>query len=125
MPTARWLSGAVHIPELGELVLGGSGKFKLEFRTAELLEIDEEGEIFWRKINHMIIPRVRPSAVYLDRSVFVASMEESSMEMLSLTAGLPGQWTLISEICTPSEFSCSMCVYEGRILLAGELNVNG
>ena len=123
MPTGRHASGAVHIPQLGDLVLGGQGKSWLHLRAAELLqttEVDGRQVHVWKTINSMLKKRWFPSAVYFEERVFVVSKVEDSIEMLSITDGQPGQWTFLSECYNPSSRPFSMCVFGGRILLAGE-----
>ena len=73
--TARCGSAAVHIPELGDLVLGGTATAG-DLPNAELLEI-------------------MPSALYFYEAVYVDGMGGSVVQMLSLPQNQPGQWTLI------------------------------
>ena len=124
MPTPRDGSTAVHIPGCGDLVLGGietSGSL----RSAELMEetyVDGRRVHAWRQIDPMIKAKRHFSAVYFDRAVFVFTRGERTVEMLSLPNNQPGQWTLIFEKNPPS--NClyrSMCVFNGRILVACEL----
>ena len=122
MPTARQASGAVHIPKLGDLVLGGYSEDRL--RTAELLQTAEgrdDSSLVWKEISPMIERRKFLSAVYFDMSVIVVSKDSTSMELLSLPGNRPGQWTLVTGCTTPSDRPCSMCVFKERILLAGLL----
>ena len=107
------------MPQLGELVLGGGGKPGERLNTAEILETGVKNVANWREICPMIKARDNPSGVYFEGSVIVAS--EKTVEMLSLPSGQPGQWTIIFTI--PSQiprFIC-MCVFNGDILIAGEL----
>ena len=124
MPTARAHGGAVHIPSLGELVLGGLSENEPKLHTAELLESAEMGEDdapTWKGIGSMIKPRKQPLAVYFESSVIVVSLCEESVEMLSITNGRPGQWTLLSNCTLPCKYPQSMCTFNGLILLAGKL----
>ena len=127
MPTARAESGAVHVPRLGDLVLGGQGKSASWLRTGELLRVAgmNTGRVrIWVEIAPMIKQRILPSAVYVDESVIVTSLWEQSLEMLLLPPGFPCQWTLISGCTTPGYFPHSICVFNGRILLAGKLKTS-
>ena len=122
MPTARQACGAIHIPTLGELVLGGWVR-GTKLSTAELLRavnMGNAGVRTWEKIAPMNTPRYFPSAVYFNRSIFVVSIDDRSIEVLSLPNNYPEQWTLLSGCTTPSDRPFSMCVFNGRILLAGE-----
>ena len=122
MTTARHASGAVHIPALGDLVLGGYG-CSGKLRTAELLQVvgvSDGSAPVWKEISPMNIHRSWPSAVHFDGSIYVASWEASSVEMLSLPAGQPGQWTLLSESDTLTCRPSNICVYNKCILLVGQ-----
>ena len=125
MPTSRSSSGAVNIPTLGVLVLGGwkmhpSSEF---LRIAELLqEVKKESGIVyeWKRIVDMNERRCDPCGVYFEEKVYVMSKWVDSMEILSLRGGQIGQWTLITRCSTLNRLPSSMCVHKGRILLAGK-----
>ena len=109
MPTARSGSGAVHIPGVGELVVGGWGNSGGRLRTAELLRGVEVGDgeaRVWREVVAMNKPVWKPSVVYLNGSVIVVS--QTCAEMLSLPGGYPGQWTLLSGCIPPNNRPYSM-----------------
>ena len=113
---------AVDVPGVGVLVVGGVGKSGESLKTAELLEAREAGVGRWRAIEPMIEAKGwRPSAVYFDGAVFVGCWESRTVERLSLPSGQPGQWTLVSTHPTPGRGVASMCVVNGRIVLAGEV----
>ena len=120
MPTGRHASGAVYVPSLGALVIGGYSEGYL--RTAELLQtelIDCESLWVWKSIDPMIKGRWEPSAIYFDGNVIVTSKWEDTVEILPISDGHLGQWTLLSRCNTPTNFSNSLCVFNGRILLSG------
>ena len=128
MPTPRGDAAAVHLPGLGVLVVGGVRKGGNGLRRAELLPTPSAGGSGgsdgdnWRAIAPMIKTRSQPIAIHSGGRVLVADgYDENTLEELSLSAGQPGQWTLLST--RPSLERCvqSMCVFNGRILLAGEL----
>ena len=92
MLTPKFGCAAVHIPGLGDLVLGGSKHvFPFEIlNTAELLQTDQAGGAntrVWRMIKPMIKKRFNPSAVYFDKRVIVVSRSESEAEMLTFLSG--------------------------------------
>ena len=116
MPTARWGSGAVHIPGLGDLVLGGYAVSGQRLHTAELLLSSPQT---WVKIDSMIRPRARPSAVFFEDCVFVVSIEEETVELLSIISGNPGQWSILTGCCVPDTPTVSICQFEGNIFLLG------
>lgn len=123
MPTARYASGAVYIPNVGELVIGGHnviGKSASDLRTAELL-LDgtpgTEGDRIWCAITPMLQPRSWPTGVYFEGKVFVARGGDDSVEALILSSG---QWTLISGSFMVDSYPFSVTVFSERILLAGE-----
>lgn len=126
MPTGRSSSGAVHIPKIGILVLGGwkmdeSSNF---LRTAELLQefnMDNGSTYVWDTIDPMLKRRWDPCCVYFDEKVFVLCKFDYSLEILPLLGGKIGQWTLISDCNMLPGSPSSMCVYNGRILLARKL----
>ena len=121
MPTPRWASGAVHIPDLGCLVLGGCGMSGRVLCTAELLRnggVDEGRDQAWCTVDPMLKPKMKPSAIYWNNRVFVTN--GYGMEVLSLTSNQLGQWTLISSCPETDSRSASFCIYNGRILLSCE-----
>lgn len=124
MPTSRADSAAVHIPQLGELVLGGWGVSRSPVATAELLCINDKGESntpTWIKIDPMLRTRGYPSAVLYNDYIYVASWDEFSVERLSLLSGRPGQWTLISCSLSSGWYPRSLCVFKGKIVASGKL----
>ena len=122
MPTGRHSSGAVHIPAIGDLVIGGYSGDHL--RTVELLqaagEVGDSNRV-WKNISCTIKPRWEPSAVYFNENVIVVSMWDNTVEILSLAGGQIGQWTLLSECHTPSNRTSSICAYDGRIFISSKL----
>ena len=123
MSIARYLSGSVHIPGIGDLVLGGRGVQKRKLCEAELLRSADEttGNVkTWSAIDPMIKARIKPHAVYFNNSVIVVSWYDRTLERLSLPSGQIGQWTLISCSPTPPLITYSMCVYNGKILISSE-----
>ena len=121
MPTARWGSAVVHIPGGGVLVIGGTAMTG-DLPNVELLEIMSVGERdvhTWRQVDSMIKALRCPSAVYFDEAVYLVGTGESTVQMLSLPHNQPGQWTLIFTEKPPSQWTpCSMCVFNGRILVS-------
>ena len=126
MITGRSSTGAVHIPEVGVLVVGGLKRDKSweHLATTELLwNESHNGEIIrgWKQLFPMIKQRWDPSVVYFERRVFVVSKFESSVEMLPISSSHIGQWTVIHGCDTPRKSPSCMCVHNGRLLLAGKL----
>lgn len=122
--TARAYSAAVYIPSLGVLVVGGDDKAGEALRSVELLRsITSGGRILrgWEEIDPLVKPRSCVSAAYHEQSVFVASIHDDTVEMLPILDDRPGQWTLLSGFTTPSDRPFSMCTFNGRLFLAGEL----
>ena len=121
MPTSRSGSAAVHIPAFGVLVVGGWSKCEV-LKTALRLERRRSGGAAWRAINPMIKPRHLPSAAYFQERVFVAGgRPKSTVEVLSLHSGEPGQWTVVATHSSPYAFMESMCDFNGTIVVAGNL----
>ena len=125
MPTARWNSGAVYIPGVGVLVVGGSAPNNASStpeRDAEILgfiNLDREGEMTWNKINPLLKPRGLISAAYVDDSVIVSSAGEETMEILSFQSGHPGQWTLITVGIDECKMPYFLSSFNGNIILTG------
>ncbi|KAH9278244.1 Kelch-like protein 12 [Echinococcus granulosus] len=123
MPTARYASGAIYIPNVGELVVGGYegiGKSASDLHTAELLlngEPGSEGDRIWCTITPMLQSRCWPTGVYFDGRVFVARGGDDSVEALTLSSG---HWTLISRCFVVDSYPFSMTVFSGRLLLAAD-----
>ena len=125
MPTPRYGCGAVHIPNVGELVLGGCDRCvdsAPNLRTAEIL-LDGEGENdsdrIWQQLTPMIKPRIWPAVAHTNGNVYVARDDENTVELLTLSTG---QWSIITTYTDARTFIYSMEVYAGRILIASELN---
>lgn len=123
MPSGRHACGAVHIPALGDLVLGGVDELWEISHAAELLQTEKVGNIYiqsWKKIDPMVKARRFPSAVYFDKSVFVTSRLDDDVEILSLPGGQPGQWSIVHICSKPIQRPLAMGVHNGRILLSGK-----
>lgn len=120
MPTARYGTGAVHVPAIGDVVLGGTERHNdcgPYLRTVEILlngSMGEELNQTWQPITPMLKPRFSPSAVYFDNTVYVTSGGDS-VESISLGTI---QWTLISECPTLDASPYSMEVFNGSVLLS-------
>uniref|UniRef100_A0A5K3G7I5 Kelch repeat-containing protein n=1 Tax=Mesocestoides corti TaxID=53468 RepID=A0A5K3G7I5_MESCO len=73
MPTSRFESAAVNIPNVGIIVVGGrqTGDYTLD--TAELLTGSEEDDEYWtwRELTPMLERRVAPAIAYYHDRVFV------------------------------------------------------
>ena len=126
MPTERKSSAAVHIPGLGDLVVGGCNNTR-SLSIAELLKSKRVGEgtvFYWTEINPMIRPKSAPIAEYFDKRVYVFGVS-FDMEMLSILSGVPGQWTLIIHHNLPYNMAThSMCAFScGKILFSGKFVV--
>ncbi|VDM17696.1 unnamed protein product [Hydatigera taeniaeformis] len=123
MPTARYATGAIYIPDVGELVVGGYdgiGKSASDLHTAELLldgKPGTEGDRVWCTVTPMLQPRSWPTGVYFDGRVHVARGGDDSVEALTLASG---QWTLISRSFMVDSYPFSMAIFTGRLLLACE-----
>ncbi|KAL5106653.1 Kelch-like protein 12 [Taenia crassiceps] len=123
MPTARYATGAVYIPDVGEVVVGGYdgiGKSASDLNTAELLldsKEGTEGERIWCAITPMLQPRSWPTGVYFDGRVFVARVGDDSVEALTLSSG---HWTLICRSFVVDSYPFSMAAFGERLLLAAD-----
>ena len=122
LPTKRKSSAAVHIPGLGDLVIGGCNSTRI-LSNAELLKTKKVGEgtvFYWTEINPMIRPKSAPIAEYFDKSAYVFGVS-FDMEMLSISSGVPGLWTLIIHQNLPYNMAThSKCVFNGKILVSGK-----
>ena len=127
MPTPRSFSTAVHIPNLGVLVLGGINQwFSDKLDTAEILRAGAgcliRKECNWSTVSPMLEKHMMPLAAWFNNRVFVSQFSSiADFEMLSLSAGPPGQWTRLDikkEFC--ENFSpWSLVNFNERLLLAG------
>ncbi|KAL5106791.1 Kelch-like protein 8 [Taenia crassiceps] len=123
MPTARYATGAVYIPDVSEVVVGGYdgiGKSASDLNTAELLldsKEGTEGERIWCAITPMLQPRSWPTGVYSDGRVFVARVGDDSVEALTLSSG---HWTLICRSFVVDSYPFSMAAFGERLLLAAD-----
>ena len=129
MQTARYASGAIYVPRLGNIVLGGRGSRARLFhflRTAELLnrggEVGVQAEWTWSALPSMLKPRAWPSVVYHDSRVFVASRCEDSIEMLLLHPDRTAQWTVISVDLLGDHYPNSMITVGDQILFSSRIN---
>ena len=122
LPTERKSSASVHIPRLGDLVIGGCNNTR-SLSNADLLKSKRVGEgtvFYWTKINPTIRPKSAPIVEYFDKRVHVFGVS-FDMEMLSILFGVPGQWTLIIHHNLPYNMARhSMCVFNGKILVSGK-----
>ena len=128
MPTARSFIAAVHIPDVGVLVLGGMNQwFGDKLSTAEML-VGGEGcivreECKWSAISAMLRPRMMPLAVFHNNRVLVTELTSAlpTFEMLALSNGQPSQWTSLyfqnQFIDNFSPWCLVNC--QGRLLLSG------
>ena len=126
MPTERKSSAAVHIPGLGDLVIGGCNNIR-SLSNADLLKSKRVGEgtvFYWTEINPTIRPKSAPIAEYYDKRVHVFGVS-FDMEMLPILSGVPGQWTLIIHHNLPYNMAThSMCAFScGKILFSGKFVV--
>ena len=121
MPNARISSAAVHIPELGDLVLGGLNLGE-SLRSAEILRTEQvEGGIVqvWDEIQPMIEQKIDPLAAYFEGVVYVKGFL-CNTEILPISPGFVGQWTLIMFDSLPTQWRpISMCQYESQLFLCG------
>ena len=93
MPTARYDTSAIHIPKLGDLVVGGHDGDSWVC-NAELLRTGPPGaesERTWHTINPMLFTCSRNCGAHYQQKVIVASPK--GIQMLSLPLDQPGQWT--------------------------------
>ena len=112
LPTERKSSASVHIPRLGDLVIGGCNSTR-SLSNAELLKTEKIGEgtvFYWTEINPMIRPKSAPIAEYYDKRVHVFGVS-FDMEMLSISSGVPRRWTLIIHHNLPLIWPRIQCVY--------------
>ena len=123
MSSRRSDSAAVHIPAIGDLVIGGSCSSK-HLRTVELLVTCDFGDVNireWINVQPMIKPKIYPNAVLFGEAVIIIDWNWDS-EILSLTNGQLGQWTEIFIPNKPMGYEpWSMCALNDQILIASEL----
>ena len=124
MPTGRTNSAAVHIPGIGDLVIGGTANSQ-NLSTVELLETTQMGDrsvLVRREINPMIEPKISPMAVYIEETVYVMGWNGDA-EMLSFLYGQPSQWTqLLNQRRPMNLIASSMCVFNGNMFISGKLH---
>nr|CDS25784.2 hypothetical protein HmN_000622300 [Hymenolepis microstoma] len=100
MPTGRFRSGAVHVPDVGVLVLGGRAeKCGNALKTVELFQ-SSANHPTWCSFTPMLQPRLSPAVEFFNGCVYVAgssSTRTQSVEFLSISDGVPSQWTLVSQ----------------------------
>nr|CDS29573.1 kelch protein 18 [Hymenolepis microstoma] len=98
MPTGRIETGAVHVPELGVLVLGGNAELGgNNLRTVELFQCSANNPT-WISFTPMLLPRSYPAVEFFKGCVYVAGSlwtNTHTAEFLPITDGVPDQWTLI------------------------------
>lgn len=117
MPTARFGSAAVQIPNFGILVIGGRNAGGI-LSTAIVLNVEKET---WTEIAPMNKPRFLPCAVYFQESVLVVGYLNDmnhSIEQLKISPKSPWQWTIInSELTIQSSISC-LFIFKDELLLS-------
>ncbi|VDO06765.1 unnamed protein product [Rodentolepis nana] len=92
MPTGRVGSGAVNVPDLGVLVLGGRGADKKVLNVVELFQ-SFAGKSTWCSFTPMLAARNRPVVEFFQGCVYVAGSRDTSphtAEFLSITNGRQG-----------------------------------
>uniref|UniRef100_A0A5K3FRE0 Kelch repeat protein n=2 Tax=Mesocestoides corti TaxID=53468 RepID=A0A5K3FRE0_MESCO len=123
MPTSRFDSAAINIPNVGIVVVGGrqTGDYTLD--TAELLTGSEEDDEYWawRGLTPMLERRVAPGVAYYHDRVFVAGgagFPSISVECFHLhpDGNDAGQWTQIRGPLMGQ----SLVVFNDKLLLADE-----
>lgn len=124
MPTARYATGAVYIPDFGEPVFGGYDAIGISASHLYAAEppldgeADTEGNRIWCAITSMLQPRSWPTGIYFDGRVFVARGGDDSFEALTLPSG---HRTLISRSFMVDSYPFSVTVFSERLLLVGVL----
>lgn len=117
MPTARYLTEAISVPQLGILVVGGFNH-KGILNTAEVLDCEIET---WRVIDQMILPRGFPRGVYFRESVFIAgdlNTMNHTIERLTVSPHLPLQWTLLKSAIPIKSNIVSLCHFKNEIFIS-------
>nr|CUU98082.1 hypothetical transcript [Hymenolepis microstoma] len=98
MSKGRFRTGAVHVPDLGVLVLGGGAtRSGNGLRTVELFQCSANNPT-WSSFTPMVKPRLSPAVEFFKECVYVAGSLKTptqTAEFLSITDGVPCQWTLI------------------------------
>ncbi|VDN97718.1 unnamed protein product [Rodentolepis nana] len=121
MPTARRACAAINIPNVGILVVGGSKKISLDsegLSTCELL-IKKGIDWKWEQYTSMQHSRVFARGVYHNERAYVISLNDFSVDMLTIQPGAHGQWTLIPVRNSPQdEYLWSMAVSEDQVMLS-------
>uniref|UniRef100_A0A5K3G3K4 Uncharacterized protein n=1 Tax=Mesocestoides corti TaxID=53468 RepID=A0A5K3G3K4_MESCO len=125
MPTPRFDSGAVHVPGVGFVVVGGwKGGW---LGTVELLtgssKCSDHVNWSWRQLPSLLEDRTCPAVAYFRGHVIVAGANDGqniSIESLPLTAvdNDPGQWTRLGGPKRDSDLFAPLVVYKGRLLLS-------
>uniref|UniRef100_A0A5K3FIU3 BTB domain-containing protein n=1 Tax=Mesocestoides corti TaxID=53468 RepID=A0A5K3FIU3_MESCO len=128
MPTARDASGAVYVPDIGFVVVGGYSDDGEYVNTAELLtvtsEVDGHVNSSWRQLPPMLEGREGPAVAYFRGHVIVAEsnpVKNISVESLRLSRADndPGQWTRLSGLGKGNGWPTSLVVYNDSLLLSG------
>ena len=119
MSNERMSSAAVHVPDIGDLVLGGVNSMG-DLRSAEILQtiiLGGNPVLVWHEIAPMNEPKIEPMALYHDEAVFAKGFNGNT-EILRITSHLIGQWTLIAFDNLPTQWHPhSMCDYRGRLYI--------
>ena len=90
LPTEMRSSAAVHIPELGDLVIEGCNNTR-SLSNAEQLKTKEDDKrivLYWTEINPMIKTKSAPFVEYSDKKVYVFGVS-FDMEILFILSGVP------------------------------------
>nr|CUU98380.1 hypothetical transcript [Hymenolepis microstoma] len=100
MPTGRYKSGAVLVPNLGVLILGGQIETGYNVTASNTVEFFQTyaGNGVWCSVTPMLENRVSPAVEFFKGCVYVAGSSDTSTqtaEVLPLFDGLSDQWTLI------------------------------
>uniref|UniRef100_A0A5K3FWA3 Uncharacterized protein n=1 Tax=Mesocestoides corti TaxID=53468 RepID=A0A5K3FWA3_MESCO len=126
MPTPRFDSGAVHVPGVGFVVVGGwKGGW---LGTVELLtgssDCSDHVNWSWRQLPSLLEDRTCPAVAYFRGRVIVAGAndgENISVESLSLTAvdNDPGQWTRLAGLKIDGEQTRALNLFVFSALFLG------
>ncbi|VDO15562.1 unnamed protein product [Rodentolepis nana] len=122
MPTGRFGCGAVNVPDLGVLVLGGQGVSGRSLNIVELFQISA-GNLTWCSFTSMLMPRSCPAVEFFQGYVYVAGSRYGSpqtAEFLSITNGRQGQWTLISQSPTIGGYLISMLAVNNHLYVVAQ-----
>uniref|UniRef100_A0A5K3FEH4 BACK domain-containing protein n=1 Tax=Mesocestoides corti TaxID=53468 RepID=A0A5K3FEH4_MESCO len=127
MPTPRLDCSVVHVPAVGDIVVGGwQTRIQRKVNNVELLSLKggADKKYSWRKLTPMLEWRRRPGVAHFRGLLVVAGGndgEQITVESFSLPTNAEdmGQWTQLRGLSLNSKCPVSLAVFKNRLLLVG------